>query len=195
MKITSNETLFALLKSNIIEDVDAYEVRYIINFLASRVPYFAGNLCARKLKKAQKKRVNIMSVQYFCGICYLLHRYQQEWCQLFPIINPLFITLTHNIRQLIFLPLPPPSIKCATTNRGRLHHQQNTLPPWFGWKCESICLFRPLLSKLGWYEDGNIPCCCWSLRQPPRLQRRILSPPLRPLLPLLPSPLPKNWYV
>ena len=34
--------------------------------------------------------------------------HQQEWCQLCLIIYPLFITLTHNLRQLPFSPPPPP---------------------------------------------------------------------------------------
>ena len=70
MKITSDETSFALLKSIIAEGVDAYEVRSTINFLGSRVSYFAGNLHAQKLNKAQTKRVNIMGVHYFLGFWY-----------------------------------------------------------------------------------------------------------------------------
>ena len=68
MKMTSNETSFALLKSIIAEDVDAYEVRSTKNFLGSRVSYFSVNSSARKLNKAQTKRVNITGVHYFLGI-------------------------------------------------------------------------------------------------------------------------------
>ena len=31
---------------------------------------FSGNSCVQKPNKAQKKRANIMGVQYFCGLCY-----------------------------------------------------------------------------------------------------------------------------
>ena len=68
--MTSNETSFALLKSIIAEDVDAYEVRSTINFPGSRVSDSAGNLRAQKLNKAQTKRVNVTGVQYFCGLWY-----------------------------------------------------------------------------------------------------------------------------
>ena len=65
MKMTSDETYFALLKSIIAEDIDEYEVRSTINFMGSWISYFAGNLRARKLNKAQTKRVNITGVYYF----------------------------------------------------------------------------------------------------------------------------------
>ena len=70
--MTYNETSFALLNSIIAEDVDAYKVRSTIKFPGSQVAYFAGNLHAQKIKKAQTKQVNITGVQYFCGIWYCL---------------------------------------------------------------------------------------------------------------------------
>ena len=78
MKMTSNETSFALLKSIIAEDVGAYEVRSTINFPVSRVSYFSGNSRARKLNKAQTKRVNITGIQYSRGLWYFLRTHQQE---------------------------------------------------------------------------------------------------------------------
>ena len=53
--MTSNETSFALLKSIIAEDFDAYEVHSKIHFPGSWVSYFAGNSCAQKINKAQTK--------------------------------------------------------------------------------------------------------------------------------------------
>ena len=102
MKMNSNETSFAVLKSIISKGVDAYEVRSTINFPGSRFSDFAGKLHAQKLNKAQIKRVDITGMQYFYGIWYCLRAHQQEWCQLFLIVYPLFITLPHNLRQLPF---------------------------------------------------------------------------------------------
>ena len=65
MKMTSDETSFALLKSSITEYVDANKVRSKINFLGSRVFDFSVKSRARKLKKAQTKRVKKMGVKYF----------------------------------------------------------------------------------------------------------------------------------
>ena len=76
--MTSIETSFALLKSIISEYVDAYKVRSTINLPGSRVSDFPGNLRARKINKAQTKRVNITGVQYFRGIWYCLRAHQQE---------------------------------------------------------------------------------------------------------------------
>ena len=53
--MTSNETSFALLKSNIAEDVDAYKVHSTINFLGSQVFDITGNSCTRKLNKTKTK--------------------------------------------------------------------------------------------------------------------------------------------
>ena len=68
MKMTLNYTSFALLKSIIAEDVDTYELSSTINFPVSWVLYFTSNLRARKINKAQTKRVNITGVQYFRGL-------------------------------------------------------------------------------------------------------------------------------
>ena len=62
---------------------------------------FAGNLRAQKPNKAQTKRTNITGVQYFPGLWYCLRTHQREWCQLCFIIYPLFMTRTHNLRQLL----------------------------------------------------------------------------------------------
>ena len=63
--MTSNETSFALFKSIIAENIDAYELWSTINFPGSRVSDFAVNLCAQKINEAQTKRVNITGVHYF----------------------------------------------------------------------------------------------------------------------------------
>ena len=115
-----------------------YVVHSTITFPGSRVSDFAGNSRARKLNKAQTKRVNITCVQYFHGLCYCLRTHQQEWCQLRLIIYPLFITFPHYLRQLPFSPPPPPRIERAATDRVCLHQRQNTPAPWFGRSCESI---------------------------------------------------------
>ena len=67
MKITSNETSFALLKSIIAEDFDAYEVISTINFSGYRVSDFAGKSRARKINKAQTKQMNITGYSIFVG--------------------------------------------------------------------------------------------------------------------------------
>ena len=50
--MTSDKTSFALFKSIIAKDVDAYEVRSTINFPGSQVLDSAGNLRTQKLKMA-----------------------------------------------------------------------------------------------------------------------------------------------
>ena len=62
IKMTSNETYFALLKSIIEDDVYAYEVHSTINLRHSQVSYFVGKFHAQKLNKAQTKQVNITVV-------------------------------------------------------------------------------------------------------------------------------------
>ena len=48
MKMTSNETSFAIIKSIIAEDIDAYEVSSMINFPGYRVSIFCRKLARTK---------------------------------------------------------------------------------------------------------------------------------------------------
>ena len=79
---------------------------------------FAGNSRTRKPKKLQTKRANITGVQYFCGIWSRLRAHEQERCQLRLIVYPLFILFLHNLRQLPFLPPPPPEYATPTSTGG-----------------------------------------------------------------------------
>ena len=125
---------------------------------------FAGKLCAQKPNKAQTKRAHITSVQHFPGFWYCLYAHQQEWCQLFPIIHPLFITLPHNFHRLPSSPPPPAEYVAPPRVRAGLKNNMTASDP------------RP--PKRGRYDKDDVPRRCQPLRQPPRLQGRIhnLSP-------------------
>ena len=79
---------------------------------------FAGNLRVRKTNKAQTNRAHITGVRYYPGLWSCLRAHQQEWCQLCPIIHPLFITLPHNFHRLHSSP-PPPAEYVAPPGFGR----------------------------------------------------------------------------
>ena len=61
-----------------------------------------------------------MGVKYFRGIWSCLRAHQQEWCQLCPIIYPLYaLHLLTICTNSPFSPPPPLPTECAATNRVR----------------------------------------------------------------------------
>ena len=125
---------------------------------------FVGSSRVQKPNKSQKERAHITGIQYFPVIWSCLHAHQQDLCQLLPIVYPPFITLSHNLCQLPFLPPPPPEY--ATTNRL-------LLPLGLSGHAKSYDRVAPRpLIKVDTTRT-TYPCRCRPLRQPLRIQGRI----------------------
>ena len=95
----------------------------------SWVLYFAGDLCAQKLNKAQTKQVDTTGLNCFTGFWYWLCVHQQKLCQLCLVVYDLFITLPHSFCQILFSPILPPEYATALVRVGtyispNLRHRQ-----------------------------------------------------------------------
>ena len=171
--IRTSKTLCNMLYC-MIQNLHTCNFRSTIN-----VPFFsdlAGKLCAQKPNKAQANQVNITGVQYFSGVWFCLRTHQQKSRQLCFILYPLFMKISHNLRQPPFLPPPPPLIECAATDRVCLHHWQSIPPPWFGWAFKIIWTRCYPTAKRGQYDDNDVIHRFQPLHQPPRLRESICPP-------------------